>query len=95
MYSVKETIKKIAVFKEKGAENLINGEDTVLVLGIDQFGSHFQGTSHVIFCSAGRAKTAMIAERKTFKITTVRAGIHGLAKGRKQDFFWKKEMLFK
>lgn len=41
MYSVKETIKKIAVFKEKGAENLINGEDTVLVLGIDQFGSHF------------------------------------------------------
>ncbi len=82
VYSMKEAVEKTAVFKEEGTEVLIYGEDTVPVLGEDQFGSHFESTGHSIFRSAGRAKTAMAAERNKFKIPAVRAGIHGSAKRR-------------
>ena len=38
---LEEAVKEAAVFKEKGAEEIINGEDAVPVPGMDQFGSHF------------------------------------------------------
>lgn len=82
VYSMEEAVKKITVFKEEGAKDLIDGEDAVPVSGMDQFGSHFEGARHGIFCPAGRAKTAMAAERNIFKITAVRTGIHSPAKGR-------------
>ena len=66
VYSMKEAVEKTAVFKEEGTEVLIYGEDTVPVLGEDQFRSHFESTGHSIFCSTGRAKTAMAAERNKF-----------------------------
>ena len=79
---LEEAVKEAAVFKEKGAEEIINGEDAVPVPGMDQFGSHFEGACHGIFCPAGRAKTGMAVEGNMFKITAVRTGIHGTAEGR-------------
>ena len=41
VHGVEEAVQKIAVLKEEGAKDLIDGENAVSVQGMDQFGSHF------------------------------------------------------
>ncbi len=49
---------------------------------MEQFKRHLSGTVCTIFIAAGRAKLGMATERDKFKVTTMRASIHGTAIGR-------------
>ena len=44
---------------------------------INQFKGHTGSAFHGIFVAAGRAETAMTAERNKFKISAVRTAVHG------------------
>ena len=48
----------------------------------NKLAGHMKRTKLVVFVTAGRAETALAAERNKFKITTVRTAIHGTAKRR-------------
>ena len=48
----------------------------------NKFTGHMKRANLVVFVTAGRAETALAAERNKFKITTVRTAIHGTAKRR-------------
>lgn len=60
---VKKTVKEGTVFEEKIPEGFINGKNAVAVLDIYQLKGHAGSAFHGIFIAAGRAETAMAAER--------------------------------
>ena len=74
---MKETVKERAILQEKITEGRINGKNAMTMSDINQFKRHTGSTFHGIFVAAGRAETAMTAERNKFKISTVRTAIHG------------------
>lgn len=77
---MKETVKQRTVIQEKPAELFVNGKNTVPVGDTDQFEGHGSGTLHGVEISAGRAETAVTAERDKFEFSAVRTAIHGAAK---------------
>ncbi len=62
------------------AKVFINSKDTVSVGDIDEFESHVGGTFHGILIAAGRAETAVAAERDELKVTAFWTAVHGTAK---------------
>lgn len=77
---MEEAVQEGAVLKEKIAEIFIYGKNAVTVLNTDQFKRHTGRAFHGIFVSAGRAKTAVTAERDKFKVPAVRAVVRCAAK---------------
>ena len=78
---MEKAVEEGAVVKEKDAQLLIDGEDTVAVDGMDQLEGHRGSTFHGIFIAARGTEAAMAAEGDKFKLTAMGAGIHGAAKG--------------
>ena len=74
---MEKTMKQSSVLKGKITEIFINGKNTVAMSNIDQFKRHIGSAFHGIFVAAGRAETAVAAERDKLKLTAVRASIHG------------------
>ena len=58
---------------------LIDSKDTVSVRDIDEFKSHVGGTFHGILIAAGRAETAVTAERDELKVAAFWTTVHGAA----------------
>lgn len=79
---MEEAVKEGPVKKEKLAELIIHGKNTVAVMDINEFKGHRGRAFHGIFIAAGRTEPAMASERDKFEIAAVRAGKHGAAKGR-------------
>ena len=77
---MEQAVKQGAVFQKEIAKSFINGEDAVAVRDIDQLKGHRGSAIHGIFVTTGRAEAAVTAERNKFKLTAMRAGIHGTAK---------------
>ena len=75
--SMKKEVEERTVFEKKIPELFINCKNTVAVLNINQFKGHTGSAFHGIFIAAGRAETAVAAERDKLKLTAVRASIHG------------------
>ena len=63
---MKKAVKESAVIQEEIPELLINGKNTMPVSDIDQFKGHRSSALHGVEISAGRAETAMAAERNEF-----------------------------
>lgn len=63
VYSMKKAVKERAVIQEKLPEVVINGKNTMPVGDIDQFKRHGGSALHGVEIPAGRAETAMAAER--------------------------------
>lgn len=80
--SMKKAVKERAVFEEKMPEVFVNGKNAMAVLDIYQLKRHTGSAFHGIFISAGRAETAVAAERDKFKFSTVGAAIHSSTEGR-------------
>ena len=80
--SRKKTVQKGTVFQKKVAEFLVNGKDTVAVSARDEFESHVSGAFLAVLDAAGRAETALAAERNKLHVATMGTCIHGSAKGR-------------
>ena len=64
------------------AKVFINSKDTVSVRDIDELESHVGGTFHGILIAAGRAETAVAAERDEFKVAAFWTAVHSAAKRR-------------
>ena len=77
---MEKTVQEGTVLEEKVPEIFINGKNAMTVLDIDEFKSHTGGAFHSIFVAAGRAKTAVAAERNKLKVPAVGAGVHGTTK---------------
>ena len=73
---MKETVKERAILQEKITEGRINGKNAMTVSDINELKGHRGSAIHGIFITAGRAETAMTAERNKFKIPTVGTAIH-------------------
>ena len=78
--SRKKAVEEGAVFEEEMAEFLVNRENTMAVSAVDQFKRHVSGTFLAVFDAAGRAETALTAERDKFHVATMGTCIHGTAK---------------
>ena len=74
---MKKTVKKGTVFEKEVTKIFINGENTMTMPDIKRFKGHTGSAIHGIFVAAGRAETAMTAERNKFKFPAVRTAIHG------------------
>ena len=74
---MKETVKERAILQEKITEGRINGKNAMTVSDINELKGHRGSAIHGIFITAGRAETAMTAERNKFKFPAVRTAIHG------------------
>ena len=77
---MEEAVKQGTVFQKEITKSFINSEDTVAVRDIDQFKGHRGSAFHGILVATGRTEAAVTAERNKFKLTAMRAGIHGAAK---------------
>ena len=77
---MKETVKQRTVFEEKRAKIFVDGKNAVTVRDIYKFKGHSGSAFHGIFVAAGRAETAVTAERNKFKFPTVRTTVHCTAK---------------
>ena len=77
---MEKAVKQRAVFPEKVSEIFINGKNTMAVLDINELKRHGSSAFHRILVTAGRAKTAVTAERNKFKFSTMSTSIHGTAK---------------
>ncbi len=64
------------------AKVFINSKDTVSVRDIDELESHVGGTFHGILSAAGRAETAVAAERDELKVAAFWTAVHSAAKRR-------------
>lgn len=64
------------------AKVFINSKDTVSVRDIDELESHVGGTFHGILNAAGRAETAVAAERDELKVAAFWTAVHSAAKRR-------------
>lgn len=78
----KEAVQQGTVFEKKRTEFFVNRKNEMAMGPVEQFKRHFSGTVNAIFIAAGGAKLGMASERDKFKITTMRASIHGTAIGR-------------
>ena len=74
---MKETVKERAILQEKITEGRINGKNAMTVADINELKGLRGSAIHGIFITAGRAETAMTAERNKFKISAVRTAVHG------------------
>ena len=79
---MEEAVREGPVKKEKLPELFIHGKNTVAVMDINEFKGQRGRAFHGIFIAAGRTEPAVASERDKFKITTMRASIHGTAIGR-------------
>ena len=64
------------------AKVFINSKDTVSVRDIDELESNVGGTFHGILIAAGRAETAVAAERDELKVAAFWTAVHSAAKRR-------------
>lgn len=78
---MEQTVKEGTVIKEKIPELFIDCKNAVAVMYVYQLKGHVGSAFHGIFITAGRAETAVAAERDKFELTTGRAAKHGAAKG--------------
>ena len=76
---MEETVKQGAVFKKEMAKVLIYSKDTVSVRYIDELESHVGGTFHGILIAAGRAETAVAAERDELEVAAFWTAVHSTA----------------
>ena len=76
LVTVKEAVEQSTVFKKKVTKIFINSKNTVAVLDINKFKRHGSSAFHGILVSAGRAETAVTAERNEFEFSAVRTAIH-------------------
>lgn len=68
--------------KEKMTEGFVNGKDKMPVGAVDELKGHSSRPVIGIFGTACRTKFRVAAERDKFKVTTMRAAIHGTTAGR-------------
>ena len=61
------------------AKVFINSKDTVSVRDIDELESHVGGTFHGILNAAGRAETAVAAERDELEVAAYWTAVHSTA----------------
>ncbi len=78
---MEEAVKQCPVIQEKLPEVFVNGKNTVPVGNVDQFERHGGSALHGVEVTAGRAETAVAAERDEFQLAAVRAAVHCPAKG--------------
>ena len=76
---MKKTVKKRTVFEKEISKVFINSENAVAMLNVNQFEGHTGRAFHGIFVPASRTKPAVTSERYKFKISTMRAAVHGTA----------------
>ena len=62
---MKETVKERAILQEKITEGGINGKNAMTVSDINELKGHRGSAIHGIFITAGRAETAVTAEKET------------------------------
>ena len=74
---MKETVKERAILQEKITEGRINGKNAMTVSDINELKGHRGSAIHGIFITAGRAETAVTAERNKLEISAVGTAIHG------------------
>ena len=79
---MKQTIQKRPVIQKIRAKLFRDSENTMAMNTRNKLAGHMKRTNLVVFVAAGRAETALAAERNKFKITTVWTAIHGTAKRR-------------
>jgi hypothetical protein len=74
---MEQAVEKFTVFKKEITEIFVDGENTMSVSNINQLKGHVGGAFHRILISTSRTETAMTAEGNEFKVTALRAAIHG------------------
>ena len=79
---MEETIQQRTVFQEKVTGVFIDSENAVAVLYVNELKGHAGSTFQGVFIAAGRTETAVTAKRNKFKLSAMRAAIHGTAKRR-------------
>lgn len=79
---MKEAVEQGAVMQEEVTEVFVNGKNAVSVDCINEFKRHGGSAFHGIFVAAGRAKTAVAAERNKFSPPTVGTAVYGATKSR-------------
>ena len=79
---MKEAVKQRTILEEVIAQVFIYCKNTMPVWDTNQLKGHIGSALHGVFVSTGRAKTAVTTERDKFKLSAVRATIHGAAKRR-------------
>ena len=79
---MKQAVKEYTVFKEEVTEIFVDGENAMPVSNINQFEGHVGGTFHGILIAAGRAETAVAAERDELKVAAFWTAVHSAAKRR-------------
>ena len=78
---MEETVEEGTVMQKERAKLFINRKNTMSVGTVDQFKGHGGRTFLTVFDTAGGTKAALTTERNKLHITTVRADVHGTAKG--------------
>lgn len=77
--SLKEAVEQGAVFQEKTAEGIVNGEDEVPVCTVDQFKGHSSRPVVGVFGTTGRTKLGVASKRNKLEGTAMGTAIHGAA----------------
>lgn len=80
-HGMEQAVKEGTVIQEKIPELRVYGKHTMAVRDIGEFKGHRGSALHGVEIAAGRAETAVAAERDEFELAAVRTAIHGPAKG--------------
>ena len=81
-HGMEKAVKQATVLKEKVTEAFVNGKDAMPVDDVNKLEGHRGSALHGVEIPAGGAEAAVAAERDKFQLATVRAAVHGTAKGR-------------
>lgn len=80
--SLEKTAQERAVLKEKVPELFVNGKNKMAMGTADELERDLRCAFDRVFITAGGTKLGMAAERNKFKLTTMRAFVHGSTIGR-------------
>ena len=76
---MEKAVQEMPVLQEIPPETLINRKDTVPVRDIDEFKGHIGCAFHGILIAAGRAETAVAAERDELEVAAYWTAVHSTA----------------
>lgn len=78
----KKAIQKRAIPKKELSKLFRNRKNAMPMRTVNKRGSHRKSLLDRIHVATGRTKSTMTAERNKFKVSTMRAGVHGATKSR-------------
>ena len=91
--SSKKAVKERPIFQKERTKCLINGKNTMAMSTANEFKRHLGGAIDTVFIATGRTKLRVTAKRNEFKLTTMRASIHGAAKRRIPAIYHSRDVL--